>query len=63
MFETLIKFMRLEKIREINARYRHAGVTMRPGSRMILFALKLYIAVFCCLLAYKFYSVLSGGRL
>ena len=63
MFETLLKFMRLEKIREINARYRHGGVAMSPFSRMILFALKVYIAVFCCLLAYKFYSVLSGGRL
>lgn len=56
-------FMRNEKIAEINSRYRYGRIASKPANRAILFMLKLYLVSFFALLGYKFFIVISGGRL
>jgi hypothetical protein len=54
-------FLNIEKINEINTKFRYGRVRMTPGVRLILFLLKLYVFVMGVLLAIKFYQILKGG--
>lgn len=63
MWRTISVFFNFDKFREINARFRRGAVERTPGVRAVLFALKIYVTVFMALLAYKFYHIVSGGKL
>ena len=58
-----LRFLKLEKIDDINTRFRHGRIAYRLSNRIILFFLKLYIAAFYILLSVKFYKIITGGRL
>ena len=59
----LLRMLRLEKVIEINARFRHGRIASKPSNRIILFMLKIYLVVLFSLLAYKSYQILTGGHL
>jgi hypothetical protein len=61
--KSITELFNMEKINEINTRYRHGRIRMTPAARVILFILKIYIFIMLCLLAVKFIRILTGGGL
>jgi hypothetical protein len=51
----------MEKVNEINARFKFGSIRLTPGVRIILFLLKLYVTLMGILLVIKFYQILKGG--
>ena len=50
-------------IRAINKRYEHPRITMSPAVKTALLFLRLYLIFLVLLLAYKFYTIITGGSL
>ncbi|HVP95861.1 hypothetical protein [Methanoregula sp.] len=50
-------------VRAINKKYEHPRITMSPGVKMALLLLRLYLIFLVLLLAYKFYTIITGGSL
>jgi len=51
----------LQKIDEINKRFKYGRVRLTPMARAVLFLLKIYVFIMGILLAIKFYLIFSGG--
>jgi hypothetical protein len=63
MFALMMRMLRLDKVLEINARFRFGRLAAKPGNRIILFFLKIYLVALFGLLAFKFYQIMRGGQL
>jgi hypothetical protein len=50
-------------IRAINKKYEHPRITMSPAVKAALLLLRLYLIFLVLLLAYKFYTIITGGSL
>ncbi|MFA6448238.1 MAG: hypothetical protein WCX65_02120 [bacterium] len=60
MWNDVMTFLKLEKIQEINARYRKGSVELRRPARVILFMLRIYLVIMVALLIIKFAQILMG---
>ena len=50
-------------VRAINRKYEHPRITMSPAVKAALLGLRLYLIFLVVLLAYKFYTIVTGGSL
>jgi hypothetical protein len=61
MRKVISDIFNMEKVNEINARFKFGSIRLTPGVRIILFLLKLYVTLMGILLVIKFYQILKGG--
>ncbi|MFZ0005731.1 MAG: hypothetical protein WCC86_02715 [Methanoregula sp.] len=50
-------------ISAINKKYEHPRITMSPGVKFALLMLRIYLIFLVILLAYKFYTIVTGGSM
>ena len=53
----------LAAVRAINRKYEHPRITMSPAVKAALLLLRLYLIFLVLLLAYKFYTIITGASL
>ena len=61
MRNVIAEIFNMEKVKEINTRFRYGRVRLTPGVRIVLFLLKIYVFIMGILLVIKFYQILAGG--
>jgi hypothetical protein len=49
------------KIRQINQKYAKPTITLSKGAKFALLALEIYLILLVALLAYKFWTIITGG--
>ncbi|HPS23927.1 MAG TPA: hypothetical protein PLM60_11055 [Methanoregulaceae archaeon] len=49
------------KIRQINQKYAKPTITLSRGAKFSLLALEIYLIFLVALLAYKFWTIITGG--
>jgi hypothetical protein len=49
------------KIRQINEKYAKPTITLSRGAKVALLALEVYLIFLVALLAYKFWTIVTGG--
>jgi len=50
-------------VKAINRKYAYPRITMSPGVKAALLLLRIYLIFLVLLLAYKFYTIITGGSL
>jgi hypothetical protein len=50
-----------EKIRQINQKYANPTITLSKGAKFALLLLEIYLLFLVGLLAYKFWTIITGG--